>query len=152
MEVNVNRTRSRGHIELESSSSNTPPLIHANLLGDMHDVDTLIAGAKYTLSLMQGPVLGPITENILAPTEIPGSRDEWEDWIRQNAGPCYHPVGTCKMGVDETAVVSPDLKVKGIDGLRVIDASIMPQIISGNTNAAAMMIGHKGAEMVLSDA
>jgi len=73
-------------------------------------------------------------------------------WVRHNAESVYHPVGTCKMGLDALAVVDPRLRVHGLEGLRVVDASIMPTLIGGNTNAAATMIGEKGAAMILEDA
>ena len=74
------------------------------------------------------------------------------DWARRTSVTIYHPTGTCKMGVDPMAVLDPDLRVKGIKGLRVADASIMPQIVSGNTNAPAIMIGEKASDLVLRDA
>lgn len=151
IQANVNRSRSRGTLRLKDSLPTSPPAIQANMLADSYDLSTLIAGTKFMLSLCDGEVLGPITDGTLVPRDRPISDDGWEKLVRSHAIPTYHPVGTCKMGIDETAVVSPDLKVRGIESLRVIDASIMPQIISGNTNASAMMIGEKGAEMILAD-
>lgn len=152
IQPNVNRSRSRGTLRLADASPRTPPAIQANMLGDDYDLQTLIAGTKFALKLCKGAVLGPITTDIIIPEKTPVTEADWEDCVRTYTIPTYHPVGTCKMGVDETAVVSPDLKVIGVEGLRVIDASIMPQIVSGNTNAGAMMIGEKGAEMILADA
>src|SRR5690606_17224800 len=91
--------------------------------------------------------------HILKDERLPGpavaTDDEIRDYIRQWGKTDYHPVGTCKMGVDDLAVVDPELRVRGVEGLRVIDSSIMPTIISGNTQAPSMMIGEKGAAMIL---
>ncbi len=149
IQANVNRSRSRGTLRLADTAPTTPPAIQANMLGDRYDVETLLAGTKFMFDLCDGEVLGPITTNTIIPRDRPQTDDDWEQLVRGYTIPTYHPVGTCKMGTDQSAVVTPELKVRGIDSLRVVDASIMPQVISGNTNAAAMMIGEKGADMVL---
>jgi len=150
IQANVNRSRSRGTLRLTDASPRSAPAIQANMLGDAYDLETLTAGTKFMLALCDGEILGPITSSTIIPENRPQSGNDWEQFVRNHTIPTYHPVGTCKMGTDGDAVVSPDLKVKGIEGLRVIDASIMPQVVSGNTNAAAMMIGEKGAELILS--
>ncbi len=151
IQANVNRSRSRGTLRLAEPSPATPPAIQANMLGDRYDLETLMAGTRFMFDLCDGEVLGPVTTGTIIPRNRPQTDDEWEHFVRGYTIPTYHPVGTCKMGTDKSAVVSPDLKVIGIDSLRVVDASIMPQVISGNTNAAAMMIGEKGAEMILAE-
>jgi choline dehydrogenase len=93
----------------------------------------------------------PISELIrdeLSPGPGVTSDSEWERYLRASAVPCYHPAGTCRMGVDRQSVVDPELRVHGVLGLRVADASVMPQITSGNTNAAAIMIGEKAADLI----
>jgi len=84
----------------------------------------------------------------IAPGSSVHSDKAIEDYIRQTCGTGWHPVGTCKMGIDQMAVVDPQLKVRGIEGLRVVDASIMPTMITGNTNASAIMIGEKAADLI----
>ena len=123
--------------------------MHPNFLSDLRDLKTLIKGAKFTYNILNTP---PLKKYKLK--EIYGVNDnlsdlEWEKHIRDRADTIYHPVGTCKMGNDNDAVVSDELKVHGVNNLRVIDASIMPNITSGNTNAPTIMIAEKGADMIL---
>ena len=148
-QANCNRSRSRGRLELRSTSPIDPPKIFPSMLSDDYDVKTLVAAAKLCEALINTTAFGQYVAGPIRPATMPASDDEWEYYVRADAAPVYHPVGTCKMGVDEMAVVAPDLKVRGLKGLRVADASIMPQIISGNTNAACIMIGDKCAEMAL---
>lgn len=139
---------SRGTVRLASRDPFTAPLIDPNYLAESADLETLIAG----MELVRETVKHPSLARVLGPEVLPGveadSREALADFVRTNASGVYHPVGTCRMGVDERAVVDPDLKVRGVDALRVIDASIMPSIVGGNTNAAAMMIGERGAEIL----
>ncbi len=151
LQANVNRSRSRGWLELRSASPSDPPGIFPSMLSDDYDVQTLIASAKLCTALLKTQELGKYVAGPITPATPPASDNEWERFVRANAAPVYHPVGTCKMGVDDDAVVTPELKVRGVENLRVADASIMPQIISGNTNAACIMIGDKCAEMILRD-
>ena len=92
-----------------------------------------------------------LVEEVLPGPDVKTDAD-WLDYARERGGTVYHPVGTCRMGADQQAVVDERLRVRGVDGLRVIDASVMPRLVSTNTNAAAIMIGEKGAAMVLEDA
>jgi choline dehydrogenase len=103
-------------------------------------------------SVMTAPAMAPLQVSELAPGPDRVADDEILDWVRQAAETTYHPVGTCKMGSDALAVVDARLRVRGIEGLRVADASIMPTLTSGNTNAPSIMIGEKAADMVLKDA
>ena len=100
-------------------------------------------------AIMTAPAMAPLQVSEIAPGADRATDDEILDWVRQAGETTYHPVGTCKMGQDPMAVVDARLRVHGIDGLRVADASIMPTLTSGNTNAPSIMIGEKAADMVL---
>ena len=152
MNVNVLRSESIGSIHVRSADPAEPPAIRFNFLSAKHDRDGLLAAMRKARELMATSPLKEITGEEIAPGAHLKTDDELLDWVRNNAETTYHPVGTCKMGNDPMAVVDPELRVHGIAGLRVADASIMPTLTSGNTNAPCIMIGEKCAEMVLSAA
>ena len=146
--VCVLRPHSRGRVFLESADPMAPPGIDPRYLSDPRDLRALIAGAKMTREIMKTPPLADY-EN----AELHGLRDgmddaEWERHVRARADTIYHPVGTCQMGVGEDAVVDPALRVSGLEGLRVVDASVMPTLIGGNTNAPTMMIAERAADLI----
>ena len=144
------RPKSRGTLSLADNNPETPPLIDPGFLERDEDLDALLCGVKKAQQIMEAPAFDEIRGEPLY--ESASSDDETliED-IRNRADTIYHPVGTCKMGNDKSAVVDERLRVHGLTGLRVIDASIMPRIVSGNTNAPSIMIGEKGATMILDD-
>jgi choline dehydrogenase len=145
----VCRPMGRGRVLLRPDRSIR---IAHELLSDERDVATLIAGAKQVDQLFK---TGPIANIVLGdrtPAPVPHSDEEWESYVRAKAIPTYHPTGTCRMGSDAEAVVDPRLRVRGIEALRVIDASVMPCSPSTNTNASTIMIGEKGAAMICEDA
>lgn len=146
------RPQSRGHITLRSADPLQPPLIQPNYASTERDVERLVIGVKKAREVLARPAFDAHRGVEVAPGPQVQTDDQLRDWIRQSAETIYHPVGTCKMGVDAQAVVDPRLRVRGVQGLRVIDASIMPTLVGGNTNAAATMIGEKGAQMMLQDA
>lgn len=145
------RPESRGTITLASADAMQAPLIQPNYLATQTDRDTLVAGIEIARRLARTePLKSAILEEFRPRAEVQGY-DEILDWARMNSTTIYHPTGTCRMGPDAGAVVDPRLRVRGIAGLRVADCSIMPEIVSGNTNAPAMMIGAKLARMVIED-
>ncbi|MDZ4714046.1 MAG: GMC family oxidoreductase N-terminal domain-containing protein [Cytophagales bacterium] len=141
------RPLSRGYIGLRTANPADPPIIDPRYLSDETDKNVLVAGGKKAVEVLESAAF----DSLRIRTHLPRQRDSDEDWLRhiQEVAECvYHPVGTCKMGVDEMAVVDPTLRVRGIDRLRVVDASIMPRITSGNTNAPTIMIGEKASDMI----
>ena len=144
---------SRGAIAIRSADPAAAPKIVANAYGTEHDRIEMLAAVKFLRRLAAMPSLAAVIEEELLPGPTCQSDSELLDDMARRSGTVYHPVGSCRMGPDAaSAVVDARLRVHGISGLRVIDASIMPNIVSGNTNAAAIMIGAKGADMVLEDA
>ncbi|RNL77444.1 GMC family oxidoreductase [Nocardioides marmorisolisilvae] len=140
--------RSRGTLRLANADPTSAPLIDFNYLAETSDLDTLLEGSEMTRAIMADPAFGGhVKEEIHPGIDLQGS--ELRNAILNRATSIYHGVGTCRMGVDELSVVSPDLKVRGVEGLRVADASIMPSITGGNTNAPAIMIGEKAAAIIL---
>lgn len=144
------RPLSRGSVHIKSTDPLASPRITANYLTEPHDAKVLVAG----LSILRDIYQQASFRNLITADEyMPGNQVrnamELEAFARQKGGTVFHPTGTCRMGRDAYAVVDPQLRVNGVQSLRVIDASVMPSIVSTNTNAAAIMIGEKGAAMVL---
>ena len=142
------RPTSRGHIRIKTNNPEDYPAITTNYLSTTEDMDVAVSGLKFTRRIMEADALKPFS-----PQELkPGPELTTDDQLTKAAGDIgttiFHPVGTCKMGQDDNSVVDSELKVRGIEGLRVIDASIMPTITSGNTNAPTMMIAEKGAAYI----
>jgi choline dehydrogenase len=146
---NVNRPHSRGWLELRSGDFRDPPRIEPRLLDDERDLETLIRGCEMIRRIFATPPLADRVVAELAPGSATISRRDWEQYLRSDSITIFHPCGTCKMGVDPAAVVDPTLKVHGVEGLSVVDASIMPHLVSGNINAPVIMIGEKGADHIL---
>ena len=152
MNVNVLRSESTGSVHIKSADPAEPPAIRFNFLSTDHDRDGIVKVLRKGRELMATSPLKEITGEEIAPGAHLQSDAELLEWVRHNAETTYHPVGTCKMGNDPRSVVDPELRVRGLQGLRVADASIMPTLTSGNTNAPTIMIGEKCAEMVLAAA
>lgn len=139
--------RARGSVKLSGKNVDDPLLIDFKFLEDEQDLQDMVDGYKVTQKLMNAPALNEKIKEDMFTANVK-SDDEIREILRQRVDTVYHPVGSCKMGVDEMAVVDPELKVYGIDGLRVIDASIMPTVVNGNTNAPAIMIAEKAVDMI----
>ncbi|MCG8433950.1 MAG: GMC oxidoreductase, partial [Gammaproteobacteria bacterium] len=140
--------QSRGRLALQSSDPTAKPLIHANYLATDLDMDVMLEAAKLSREIMNASAFDEYRAKEVFPGENLQTDDELRAFIRNKAETVYHPVGSCKMGNDEMAVVDPELKVRGVAGLRIADASIMPNITSGNTNAPTIMIAEKAADMI----
>ena len=147
------RPTSRGHLALRSADPADNPAIHPNYLATQADIDDVLAGNRLLRQIATTrPLADIITEEIIPGSDIGGDEAQLADF-RARADTVYHPTSTCMMGPDpNTSVVDARLRVHGIDGLRVIDASVFPTITSGNTNAPTVMVAEKGAAMVIEDA
>ncbi|HWI26539.1 MAG TPA: GMC oxidoreductase [Stellaceae bacterium] len=146
------RPESRGHVRIKSADPLARPAIQLNYLAAETDRRTMVAGLKLLRRIMQQPALRPYIESEYEPGPGCASDEELLGHIRARASTIYHPTCSCRMGEDALAVVDARLRVHGVGRLRVIDGSVMPSVVSGNTNAAIIMIAEKGAEMILEDA
>ena len=145
--VNQSRPESRGSIHIKSANMVDPPAISANYLSSPMDQDTLLKGMRILLNVFQQSDLRPYLKQRLSPSEDidVNSDEDLMTYIRNEASTVYHPTSTCSIG----KVVDPNLGVMGLEGLSVIDASVMPYVVSGNTNAATIMLAEKGADLLL---
>lgn len=141
--------RVRGRIMLRSTSPLDPPVIRHPLLADPDDVADLLAGMEEARRIMSQPAAKEVVGELFDPEARCTTRPDWEAELRENVTYAYHHVGTCRMGTGDDCVVDPELRVRGVEALRVVDASIMPTIPTGNTNAMTMMIGEKAADLIL---
>jgi len=143
----IMRPKSRGAVKLADSDPRSAPLIDPNYLSHPDDIKVMLQGLKKALQIMQSSAFDAIRGDMVYPLDI-NNDEQLIEFIRQTADTEYHPVGTCKMGNDPLAVVDNELRVYAIQGLRVVDASIMPSIITGNTNAAVIAIAEKAADLI----
>jgi choline dehydrogenase len=142
------RPESKGSIHARSPDPDAAPVIRPNFLAEELDRQVVVAGMKMGRAIINNPVLDRYRAFEMNPGDACQSDDEWLDFARRNGQTTYHVTGTCKMGHDPMAVVDDELRVHGVAGLRVVDASVMPTLVSGNTNAAVIMIAEKGADMI----
>ena len=147
--INQNRPESKGSVHINSNDPFNVPQIKFNFLSSSIDIESLIGGIRKIRELMLSKPMNEFTGVEILPGKDIQTDEDILGFIRDKAETAYHPVGTCKMGNDKLAVVDNELKVHGIKNLRIADASIMPTLISGNTNAVCMMIGEKCADLIL---
>lgn len=145
------RPKSRGTVKLRSANAKDTALFKSNAFADVSDLDTLMRGVKLGIKILEAPALAKIIKRRLLPKPgVEADDAALADYVRSTAKTVFHPAGTCKMGpaTDRMAVVDETLKVRGVDGLRVADVSIMPTLVSGNTNAPAIMIGERASRFI----
>lgn len=146
------RPESRGHVVIKSTDPSVDPGIHPNYLATVNDQQTIVDGLKLSRKIIATPTMQKLVTEEFAPGLATQTDEQLLQFARDTGSTVYHPVSTCKMGPDPMAVVDERLRVHGMWGLRVVDASIMPTLNSGNTNAPTIMIGEKAADMILEDA
>jgi choline dehydrogenase len=149
LSVTQTRPRSRGYVELQGADPALPPQIVPNYLTDPYDLDCMADGARLAQDIMGQQALRPYVARSHVPPETLRSKPALEDFVRREAHPALHPCGTCRIGNDPLAVVDSQLRVHGIDRLRIADTSVMPGVVSGNLNAVAIMIGEKAADLLM---
>jgi choline dehydrogenase len=142
------RPESKGSIHLKSADPAADPAIRPNYLAEELDRQTVVAGMKIARRIMENAAMNKYRAHEMNPGPQVQTDAQWLEFARNNGQTTYHVIGTCKMGNDPMAVVDDQLRVHGVAGLRVVDASIMPTMVSGNTNAAVIMIAEKGADMI----
>ncbi len=140
--------KSRGSVKLASSDPLVAPLIHQNFLSSARDWQSLRAGFRVARNLAAQPSMAPFVAAEFFPGPSCQSDDEIDEHIRKTSITVHHPAGTCRMGADSQSVVDPQLRVRGVDGLRVVDASVMPDLVCGNINAAVIMIAEKASDLI----
>jgi len=146
--ASVNRPQSVGELALASADPLDPPVINPRYLGNPEDVQTAIAGVRWNQEILRGRAFDPVRGKGTFPSVMPKTLAELEAHVLSDATTLWHVCGTCKMGAEDSAVVDPELRLRGATGLRVVDASIMPQVVSANTNAAVMMIAEKASDLI----
>ncbi len=145
------RPRSRGRVALRSTQPQDPPRLYAGYLSDARDMDVLLEGIRVSREIIHSSPFADFRGLEIFPGETVTSRSGLEAMVRRKAETIYHPAGTCRMGSDLNSVVDPQLRVRAVSGLRVVDASVMPRLIGGNTNAPTIMIAEKAADCLLGE-
>jgi len=146
------RPTSRGTVTIQSADPLQPPAMQPNYLSTELDCATAVEGVKLARRIAATPSMLPLVAEEIRPGPQAANDEALLEFVRNHGATIFHPVGTCKMGSDALAVVDTRLRVHGVDGLRVVDASIMPTLVSGNTNWPTMMIAEKASDLILADA
>ena len=146
--ANLVRPKSRGTVSLRSPDPFAPPEINPNYFSEADDLEKTVACVKLGRAIMSQAALSGFIKCEHFPGEDVSTKDELESFVRKQARTAFHPAGTCRMGGDQDSVVDTQLRVRGVDGLRIADNSIMPRLVSGNTNATAIMIGERAADFI----
>lgn len=152
LQIDQLRPRSRGRIGLHSANPEDRPAVHFNYLAEAYDLQELVDAFRKISELVAQPAFDAWRGERVEPAPSLSSQTEIEQWIRATASTDYHPASSCRMGYDDLAVVDPEMKVHGLEGLRVVDASVMPDIVSGNLNAPTQMIAARAADFILGQA
>jgi choline dehydrogenase len=142
------RPQSRGSVRLRSADPRDPPLVDINAFAEPVDLARTVDGIRLCREIMSQKAFEPFVAREHIPGPATRSQADFEAFARAAARSAYHPVGTCRMGTGAEAVLDPQLRVRGLDGLRVCDSSIMPRLISSNTNAASIMVGEKASDLI----
>jgi choline dehydrogenase-like flavoprotein len=145
------RPESVGSVHAASRDPHAAPAIRPNFLASPVDQECLVQAMQTARRIVRRPAMQHFIESEMSPGDSVRDAAAWLDFARRNGQTIYHPVGTCRMGSDAGAVVDPRLRVNGLQGLRVVDASVIPKIVSGNIQAAVMMVAEKGADLILAD-
>lgn len=143
------RPRSRGRVSLASPDPRAAPLIDPNYLDDPEDLHTLVEGMQIARRILAAPAFESLRGTELVPGPKVADEPSWIEYVRNTAVSVHHPCSTCRMGMDALAVVDPQLRVRGLDGLRVVDASVFPRVVAGNSNAAVVMVAEKAADLIM---
>ncbi len=146
------RPKARGTVRLTSADPERPPLIDPNFMGHPDDLETTVRGLKTSLEIFKQPALAKYVRRVVLPDDSVKTDDELRDFVRTHCRTSYHPVGTCRMGSDNSSVVDTQLKLRGFEGLRVCDSSVFPSLIGSNTNAPTAMLAEKASDFILNGA
>ncbi|KAG1711269.1 hypothetical protein DVH05_008521 [Phytophthora capsici] len=143
------RATSRGYVKLRSKNPREHPIMEPNYLSTHEDIVDIRNGVKLTREIFKQKAFDEFRGEALSPSDSAQTDEEIDAWVRQNAGTVYHPSCTARMGVDENTAVDAETRVHGMEGLRIVDASIMPNIVSGNLNGPVIMMAEKAADIIL---
>lgn len=142
------RPKSRGRLSLKSADPDTPPILDPRYISNPYDVACLVEGVRVGQEIMESPIMREYVRAVHRPKSLLKTKGEREAFVRETAQGALHPCGSCKMGSDDLAVVDPQFRVRGLDGLRVADTSTMPFIPSGNLNGPTIMMGERAADFI----